>query len=273
MEAGRWKPAVEAGRWKPGDGSRAMVRAVGIEPTSFGNRIFESRRIPVPPRPPTRPANYRESAIARQSAALTTAPPRVDTNWRRIERDFIHGGSMPQPRPPILPLPRRAALAGRRRPLAGAPPGPAEPMWRASAARSPAPTRNTARSGRRGFDLALDGINGGAGRRRHQGPPARIQLRGQPVRPAPIRRRRAEIRRRPAHHHRARRFLRPPPRWRPRRSISAPNWCSSASPTRTPTSPRAATTCGATPPTRPRSSRSSSTSRDSSGSSARPCCT
>ena len=100
---------------------------------------------------------------------------------------------------------------------------------------------------KKGFDVALDEINA---RGRHQRTAARLRVRGQPERSAPDRDDRAQIRRGRAHRGRGRRLLQRRPRWRPRRSTRRRAWCSSASPTRTRISPRAATSSGATPSTR-----------------------
>ena len=101
---------------------------------------------------------------------------------------------------------------------------------------------------KKGFDLALDEINGGG---RHQRTAARNMCsrtrQSDPRQTVTIAQ---QIRRRRAHRGRGRRFLQRRPRWRPRRSTRRPAWCSSASPTRTRISPRAATSCGATPSTR-----------------------
>ena len=96
---------------------------------------------------------------------------------------------------------------------------------------------------KQGFDLALERDPGG---RRQRQAPARLSVRGQPERSAPVGRDRAEIRRRPADRDGARRLLQPGLDGGLADLPARRAWCSSASPTRTPTSPRAATTCGAT---------------------------
>ena len=99
--------------------------------------------------------------------------------------------------------------------------------------------------------------------RRHQGPAARLRLRGHAERSAPVGGGGAEVRRRPDDRGRARRLLQPGLDGRLADLPDAPSWCSSASPTRIPTSPRAATTCGATRSARPTSSRSAPPMRSS----------